>query len=116
MLVPSETSQYLREQLPEISKSLPATVTMFGVLHALSEFSCKSALAHDYDKLSKCFGAAESLYEQGNGGVKSAVENVYVYSFSRLLTIAATDKKNIQSLMPPVLRAIYMSQVMHRGY
>ncbi len=50
--------------------------------------------------LATCFSIAETLLNKGNHVVKSAVENVYLFSVSSILEIASPFQKQIQQLIP----------------
>ena len=116
MISPTEACRYVQQQLPDISTELPADGNMYVTLQAFREYACKNALEHNYNNLQQCFSLAAALYEKGSNTVKSAVENVFVYSFSRLFALAAEDRQKVKNLIPATLLALYMNQVMHRGY
>lgn len=116
MISTTEACKYVQSELPQIAAELPNKENIYQTLQAFREYTCRSAFEHNYNKLQQCFSLAASLYEKGGQGVKSAVENVFVYSFSRLFTLAAEDKQKVKALIPASLLALYMNQVLHRGY
>ncbi len=116
MISSEEACQYVQQTLPEISDILPAEGGIYGTLNAVREFACQGAKEHNYGRLQQCFALAASLYEKGSGSVKCAVENVFVYSISRIFSLAPEDKARIKALIPQSLRSLYMQQVLHHGY
>jgi hypothetical protein len=51
-----------------------------------------------------CFSIAETLLKKGNHTVKTAVENIYLFSVSSLLEIASPFHKQVQQLFPTDLK------------
>ncbi len=116
MISSEEACQYVQQTLPEISDSLPPEGGIYGTLNAVREYACQKVKEHNYSRLQQCFTLAASLYESGSGSVKCAVENVFVYSISRIFSLAKEDKAHIKAMMPQSLRNLYMAQVLHHGY
>ncbi len=54
--------------------------------------------------LSTCFSIAETLLNKGNYAVKTAVENVYLFSVSSILEITSPFQKQIQHILPTALK------------
>lgn len=116
MISPEEACQYVQQHIPEISRSLESEAGIYHTLNAVREYACEKAREHNYSRLQDCFALAAALYEKGSAAVRCAVENVFVYSLSRIFTLAPEDKKRIKSLMPASLQSLYMAQVLHHGY
>lgn len=106
----------MQQEIPEISDSLPPEGDIYNTLNVVREYACEKALEHNYGRLRTCFTLAASLYEKGCGPVKCAVENVFVYSMSRILSLAPEDRQRIKALMPHSLHLLYTAQVHHHGY
>lgn len=116
MISSEEACQYIQQEIPEIASALQGEAGIYHTLNAVREYACENAKEHNYSRLQQCFSLAASLYEKGSGAVKCAVENVFVYSMSRIFSLAPEDKQRIKSLMPQSLRSLYMAQVLHHGY
>src|SRR4051812_35119525 len=86
MISTEEACQYVQQQIPEISETLPPEGGIYSTLNAVREYACEKAKEHNYGRLQQCFSLAASLYEKGSGSVKCAVENVFVYSLSRIFS------------------------------
>ena len=70
----------------------------------------------DLRVVKKCFAITENIYSKGNKVVRDAIENVYVYSFSSLLSVCKREERiKIQSLMPLGLHTAYVQQVLNSG-
>jgi hypothetical protein len=116
MISPEEACRYVQTQLPDITYNANAGSDIYDTLQSVREYACEKAREHNYSLLLGCFELADSLYERGGNAVRCAVENVFVYSFSRMISMAPEDRLKIKSLMPVSLQSLYMNQVMHRGY
>ena|ERR1043165_8638780 len=116
MISPTEACRVVQEEIPEISDSLPPEGGIYDTLGVFREYAFDKAREHNYNGLRKCFTLAASLYEKGSGSVKCAVENVFVYSISRIFSLASEDRQRIKALMPQTLQSLYMAQVLHHGY
>ena len=116
MITENEACRIVQEQLPEISGALPPEGDIYGTINVVQEFACQKAREHNYSRLQQCFSLAESLHEKGSSSVRCAVENVFVYSLSRLFTIVPEEKNHIKALIPQSLQSLYVNQVLHHGY
>jgi len=108
---------YLQKAIPEISGELKshATDNVHDQIQTLASFTDKNIRAHNYDAVARCFRTAELLYNKGNSAVKNAIENVFVYSFTNLLSNHPAEKQRLIGIIPMTLYSLYMSQVYHRG-
>lgn len=116
MISPSEACLYVQQELPDVSAGLTGRSDIYKTLYAFREYACRNASEHDYSRLQRCFTLATALYEKGESAVKGAIENIFVYSFSRLFALVAEDKRKVKALIPTTLLTLYMNQVLHRGY
>ena len=116
MITSDEASEFAQAALPDIASRFSPGRDIYNTLQIIREYACEQAKEHNYSLLQKCFKLAEALYEKGSGAVRGAVENVFVYSLSRILSLVPEDKQKIKSLMPASLQTLYMNQVFHRGY
>ena len=71
------------------------------------------ALEHEFKMVEKCMLLVEKIYEKGNVPVKNAVENVFIFSFSSIMTICnIVEWRIVQSFMPSCLYSLYIKQVL----
>ncbi len=116
MISSEEACQYVQQTLPEVAETLPPEGGIYGTLNAVREYACEKAKEHNYKSLQQCFALAALLYEKGSGSVRCAVENVFVYSISRIFSLAPEDRARIKAMLPQSLQSLYSSQVLHHGY
>jgi hypothetical protein len=55
------------------------------------------------------------LYERGNSTVKNAIQNVFVYSFTRMFQGNPSERKILQGMVPITLYSLYIMQICHKG-
>ncbi len=83
------------ECLEEIARNIPA---LSGALHApdceksiykqvivLSEYTAEKLYKEEIAEVERTFYLADNLYQNGNCTVKSAIENVFVYTLTSTL-------------------------------
>lgn len=87
--------------------------TIYQSIQELADHTKKMALEHNYKMVEKNMSKAHQLYKEGNALVRGAIENVFVYSFSTLMTRCnAVEWRMVQSYMPSDLYQIYIRQVL----
>jgi len=116
MIASAESMEWMQKELPELSCELHPEEGMYPNMQAFSRYTCNKALTGDFQTIGQCFSLAENLYRNGSNTVRSAIENVFVFSISRLMSLTNTNRNYIKSLMPPTLLTLYMNQVLHHGY
>jgi hypothetical protein len=115
MITPAETSRYVAEHLPGAIGQSQRDGSMYHSLEALRDYACERAAAHDFQRLGDCLRTTEELHREGAESLKYAVENVVVYSISRMLNLAGNPRR-VRELMPDTLLRLYNQQCMHGGY
>jgi predicted SnoaL-like aldol condensation-catalyzing enzyme len=112
-----EIPMYLEEAIPEISNELNEgkKYNAFVLMNSLVLFTYKNIKAHNYKTVKKCFKVADKLYSKGNGMVKNAVQNVFVYSFTRMFQSHPAEKEKLLAIIPMTLYSLYIAQVCHKG-
>src|ERR1043165_651323 len=106
MISTEEACQYVQQEIPELSDSIPPENGIYHALNVVREYACENAREHNYNRLQKCFNLTTALYEKGSSAVKCAVENVFVYSISHIFSIAPEDRQRIKALMPRKLQSL----------
>jgi hypothetical protein len=112
-----EISMYLEDAVPEISEDLKCCQrnNAYKLMHTLINFTSKNIEVHNYEVVKRCLKTADKLYSKGNTIVKNAVENVFVFAFSRLFFQHKNDTKLLLGLIPGSLYTLYMHQVLKPG-
>ena len=112
-----EIPMYLEEALPEICDDLKHCNkdNAYKLMYTVMDFTSKNIDAQNYKLVKRCFVVIDKLYTRGNSIVKNAIENIFVYSFSRLLFQNKKDMQLILGLIPGSLYALYMHQVIKTG-
>ncbi len=112
-----EVPTYLEEQLPGISCGFKNGENggIYNSVHIFLDYTFKNIRENNIPVVKSCFALADKLYTKGNQVVKSALENVYVFSFSNLPIKNASDRNKLMGLIPVTLYSVYMKQVMHHG-
>lgn len=115
MITPAEASRYVAEHLPGALGQSQRDGNMYRSLEALRNYACERAAARDFQRLGECLKTTEALHRDGADSLRNAVENVVVYSFSRILNLAG-DPRKVRAIMPERLLSLYNSQCLHGGY
>jgi len=85
---------------------------MPALVQVLTDYTKRMALEHDFKMVGKCMTLMGTLYEKGNALTRSAVENIFIYSFSTMMCgCNIVEWKTIRSSMPDTLYALYIQQV-----
>lgn len=117
MINQTEIPMYLEEAFPEIAGNLSVNNknNVYEVMDTLTSFTCNNIRSHHFSTVKRCFQIAEKLYEKGNTVVKNAVQNVFVYSFTKMFHTYSAEKPQLLSIIPITLYSLYITQVHHGG-
>ncbi len=103
-------------RLPQIKSEVSGTSTQPSAYHSiqvLTDYTKRMALEHNFKMVQNCMAVVQTIYEKGNQLVKNAIENIFVFSFSTMLSRCNTvEWKIVQSYMPSDLYALYVRQVL----
>ena len=112
-----EMPVYIKEALPELSNDLNAHKkdNPFEALNTLFTFTTRNVMEHNYRVVKRCFDIADKLYSRGNGVVKNAVQNVFVYSFTKMFHSFPGEKKELMAMIHISLYTLYISQLYQGG-
>ncbi len=115
-----EVPALIADELPEVEKELHFLSTLGNVNDAikiLTDYTKKMVLSHKFYQVSKCMQLADKIYKKGNGIVKNAVENIFIYSFSIMrISCNKVEWRMLQANIPPSLYTVYIHQVTRPGY
>jgi hypothetical protein len=115
MIDQTELPIYMQKVLPELSGSLKGETckNVYSTVRLLSDYTHDNIATQNFKNVKKCFVIAEKLYNKGNEAVKTAIENVYVYSFSHMLFIDEARKRILLGLIPITLYTLYVKQMLN---
>ncbi len=106
----------LAHKLPEIKSELQQVSpngNIFKSIEVMADYTRRMAMERHFDKAEKCMKLADKMYAKGDARVKTAVENVFVYSFSTMMACCnIVEWRMLQSFMPVGLYTLYMKQVL----
>lgn len=122
MITDARVAGYIEESLPEMKSELRkasarTTSTAYSAVQSLTDFTRLMVQNRNYSMVRRCLTLAGKLYVQGNDAVKNAVENVYVFSFSSMLTGCGDfrEKNVVQAAIPGSLYRVYTRQIIRSG-
>ena len=108
-----EVAACLKDELPEVSETLPSPcLDIMSNIRGLTDYARSKASLMDLTEVRKCMLFAEKMYSKGNKYVRDVIENVFVFSFSSLLLCGGRRKMQLQALIPLSLYSVYVQQVL----
>jgi len=116
MINPLEIPAYLEEAVPEMSRlKIDKKSNAYDVMNMLMAFTFENIKQHNYKIVKRCFKIADKLYSKGNTVVQNAVQNVFVYSFTKMFERYPAEKQKLLAILPMTLYSLYIAQVHHSG-
>jgi hypothetical protein len=107
---------FIAVKLPQVKQDLRTSgkeTTIYQSIQVLTDYTKRMAIEHNFKMVEKCMALVEKIYEKGNTLVKNAVENVFIFSFSSIMTIFnIVEWRIVQSYMPAGLYSLYIQQVL----
>ena len=107
---------YIAGELPQISRDLNrngAQPSPWQSIQVLTDYTKRMALEHDFKMVGQCMRLMAKLYQKGNALVGTAIENVFIFSFSSMLyNCNIVEWRIVQSYMPAELYAVFIQQVL----
>ncbi|MGN6566830.1 MAG: DUF7674 family protein [Flavipsychrobacter sp.] len=116
MITQTDLTDNIQADIPELSGTLcekDKTKNVYQVMYTLLDYTHAKIVEHNFNTVKKCLQLAEKLYEKGNGMVRNAVVNVFIYSFSKFLLHDEEDRKVLVGLIPVTLYTLYVKQMLH---
>ncbi len=114
MITENEVPDILGEELPELNfdlEKVSAGGNIYNVLQSFANYTKSCANMGNTKKLRSCFNIAEKLISKGNIIVKSAMENVYVFSVSSILEKVSPIQEQVKKMFPENLKYAYTKQI-----
>lgn len=118
MITENEVSDILGEELPEINNELEKlsnSNNIYKTMQCFAAFTKQLAKRGKLEEVKHCFIIAERMLQNGNGIVKKAIENGYLFSVSTIIDIASPMSQSIKKLLPSSLKKEYDRQVFASG-
>jgi len=110
--VPALIAGKLPQIKPELSKKGSET-TIYQSVQALTDYTKRMAIEHNFKMVEKCMSLVGNIYDKGNAIVKNAIENVFIYSFSSIMSVCnIIEWRIVQSYMPSGLYSLYVQQIL----
>ncbi|MBC8034660.1 MAG: hypothetical protein H7Y03_10970 [Chitinophagaceae bacterium] len=114
-----EVPALIADELPEVAPDLRFISAIGNVnesIAVLTTYTRKMILSHKFYQANKCMQLACKIYNKGNNAVRSAVENVFIYSFSFIrMSCNTTEWQLVRASIPMPLYSAYIKQVMGPG-
>ncbi len=110
----NEVLLLLSNELPQIEAELKNSFTqanVYNIISCFADITRHMAKVGDLKEVKHCFNIAEKLWIAGNGTVKNAIENGYLFSLSNVLDL----NTKIKDLLSTPLRKEYNRQVFGHG-
>jgi hypothetical protein len=106
----ADVKTILANSIPELHIEQPAECTLCNVLDRFADYTIDLIKKGNLAIIGDCFNAAGQLYEEGSTEVKSAIENVYVFSITIFFDMAHAASKQVKELLPASLMEEYRKQ------
>ncbi len=112
-----EVPMYLGDAIPEISEKISQDKknSVYKIMNILIVFMRTNIEIHNFKAVKRCLKIADKLYSKGNGLVRNAIENVFVYSFTNIFQAYPAEKKKLLAAIPITLYSLYIAQLYRRG-
>lgn len=83
-----------------------------GIMRSVVVFTRRMIVKHDLNSVETCMALIYEIYKEGDRKIKTAIERVYIFSFSNLKKECSLQEwDDITSNMPKPLYDIYIKQL-----
>ncbi|MBW8688258.1 DUF7674 family protein [Chitinophaga rhizophila] len=114
-----EAAAQIADEIPDIQKEIvraPVFGSAYLSVKVLANYTAKMLQQHQLKQVHRCMLLAEKIYNRGNQLVKTAIENVFIFSFSSFrMSCTRQEWLEVQRIMPAVLFSLYIQQVLKPG-
>jgi hypothetical protein len=113
MISPQDLPALIEKTLPELSGICNKNKcrNVYDTVRQMLLYTHSKVIRHNMKAAQQCMALAEQLYKKGNTAIKCAIENVFVYSFSRIFFQDEKIKSEIVKIVPVSLYELYRKQV-----
>jgi hypothetical protein len=116
MMTQFDVPAFIAVKLPQVKQDLQTpgkATTVYQSIQVLTDYTKRMAIEHNFKMVEKCMALVENIYKKGNTLVRNAVENVFIFSFSSIMSIFnIVEWRIVQSYMPAGLYSLYIQQVL----
>ncbi|MCW3121849.1 MAG: hypothetical protein JWQ38_1341 [Flavipsychrobacter sp.] len=115
MITQEELPEFIEHSMPELAgicKKEDAH-NAYHIVKELLNYTTSSIARHNMNAAKQCLALAEQLYKKGNHVIKSAIENVYVFSFSHAFFHTDHNRKDVLDIVPATLYELYRRQLVN---
>ena len=115
MISPNDLPGLFERSLPELSGICKQSKcrNVYDMVRQMFLYTQAQIVCHHTTAAKECMALAEELYKKGNAAIKCAIENVFVYSFSRTFFCDGMIRNEATALVPATLYEVYKKQVIH---
>jgi hypothetical protein len=115
MITQEDLPEYIEKALPELSGLCKRKKcrNSYDLIGQMLQYTHVQVMKHNMQAAKDCLALAEQFYKKGNVAVRSAIENAYVYSFSRTFFNNEKMKNEMIKIVPFCLYDVYKKQVVN---
>ena len=113
MIKENEVIELLGNEFPAINNEFERTANFGNIYKAMqcfADFTKQLIKKGNFKEVKHCFVVAEKMLQNGNGTVKNAIENGYLFSVSTIIDIASPVSQKVKSLLTDALKKEYNRQ------
>jgi len=118
MITQYEVPRQLTQQLPAFTFQTQLghlSLNIYTELQDFTDYTREAIDRHNYTLAKKCFRLADTLYAQGDAVVQSALENIFIFSFSSFMKQDRVEQLILKSIIPAKLYSLYVKQICDSG-
>lgn len=110
-----EVAAEIADEIPAIQTEIvkaPVFGSAYLCVKVLANYTLKMLQQHELKQVQQSMLLAERLYNKGNQLVKTAIENVFIFSFSTMKVACSRQEwQEIQGKMPVNIFSAYIQQL-----
>lgn len=113
-----EVAILLCTELPGMNQELTrfgGTMNVYKAVQCFADYTIGLVKEQKLNMVKNCFSLAEKMMCEGSGKVKTAVENVYMYSIGMLIDRLPSSGKDVKEMISPSLLEVYKRQIISSG-
>ena len=113
-----EVLDLLGNEFPSLNAELeriPNGTDIYKAIQCFADLTKTLVNKENFAEVKHCFRIAEKMLKEGNGIVKNAIENCYVFSVTSMLDFAGVTGDKAKKLLTSLLRKEYFRQVCAQG-
>lgn len=111
MIKETQVKDILGKNLPEMILPSENLRSLYKTISSFASYTKELIRQGNLPLVKDCFATAEYLLEEGTSNVKSAIENLYVFSVTSFLDLTGSVSKQVKELLPARIQSEYKKQV-----